>query len=112
MADVRLEVVAHLAARREPMPRKRKAKAGEPVVLRGAVQPQRVVSGAPVVADAIVSFEDDEVNSSFREVIRGCQTCLARTDDDCFVPLCAGRVHRGYLRGDPASFTNAAGSSK
>src|SRR5688500_3489894 len=97
MPDVRLEVVAHLAARREPMPRKGKAKAGEFGVLRRAVPPERVVPGTPVVTDAVVSRQDDEVDPPFREVVGGCQARLARTDDDCFVPLSVGCVHRRYL---------------
>ena len=60
---------------------------GQPVEPRRAVEPQRVVVAAPVVADPLLLVEDHERPLPLREVMADREACLAPADDNRLDPL-------------------------
>jgi hypothetical protein len=93
---VRREVVAHLAAGRIVERTRGEAESWQRVPAGRTVKAERVPALAPVIADPLVSVDDEERNAPLLQVVSRRQARLAAADDQGVDPLGLGSV-RSHL---------------
>jgi hypothetical protein len=83
MIGVCLQVIGHLAARREPGADVGERQAWQGIVLGRRIEQERVVAVAPHIAHSVVRLENHEFAVLAREVVAGGEARLSGSDDDC-----------------------------